>query len=94
MVLPEHLDNIIGAFENRQDIEKYAKVATLAEVNANDFNLNIPRYVDTFEAEDEIDFNAIAQALQALEIDSQKTDAEIAKFCAELGIDSPFTEAK
>jgi len=93
-LLPEHLDNIIGAFENRQDIEKYAKVATLAEVKANDFNLNIPRYVDTFEAEAEINLNDIAQQLQALELVSLKTDAEIAKFCAELGIDSPFTEAK
>lgn len=93
-LLPEHLDNIIGAFENRQDIEKYAKVTTLSEVKANDFNLNIPRYVDTFEVEEEIDLNAIAKQLQALEIDSQKTDAEIAKFCAELGIDSPFAEAK
>ncbi|MCM8514043.1 type I restriction-modification system subunit M [Acinetobacter bereziniae] len=93
-LLPEHLDNIIGAFENRQDIEKYAKVATLQEVKDNDFNLNIPRYVDTFEAEAEIDLDVIAKQLQALEVESQKTDAVIAKFCAELGIDSPFAEAK
>jgi type I restriction enzyme M protein len=63
-LLPEHLDNIIGAFENRQNIEKYAHVATLKEVKDNDFNLNIPRYVDTFEAEDEIDLDAIAQAFR------------------------------
>ncbi|RYL29577.1 type I restriction-modification system subunit M [Acinetobacter piscicola] len=93
-LLPEHLDNIIGAFENRQDIEKYAKVARLAEVKANDYNLNIPRYVDTFEAEDEIDLDAIAKQLQALEANSQATDQVIADFCKELGIDSPFTEAK
>lgn len=93
-LLPEHLDNIVGAFENRQNIEKYAHVATLKDVKDNDFNLNIPRYVDTFEAEDEIDLDAIAKQLQALEIESQKTDVEIAKFCAELGIDSPFAEAK
>lgn len=93
-LLPEHLDNIVGAFENRQNIEKYAYVASLKDVKDNDFNLNIPRYVDTFEAEDEIDLDAIAKQLQALEIESQKTDVEIAKFCAELGIDSPFAEAK
>ncbi|MFX6517814.1 N-6 DNA methylase, partial [Acinetobacter baumannii] len=63
-LLPEHLDNIIGAFENRQNIDKYAHVATLQEVKDNDFNLNIPRYVDTFEAEDEIDLDAIAKQLQ------------------------------
>ena len=93
-LLPEHLDSILGAFENRQNIEKYAHVATLKEITDNDFNLNIPRYVDTFEAEAEIDLNVIAKHLHALEQDSQKTDAVIANFCAELGIDSPFREAK
>ena len=92
--MPEHLDNILGAFENRQDIEKYAKVASLQEVKDNDYNLNIPRYVDTFEAEAEIDLDAIAKQLQALEVESQKTDAVIAGFCKELGIDSPFAEVK
>ncbi len=93
-LLPEHLDHIIGAFENRQNIEKYAKVATLQEVKDNDFNLNIPRYVDTFEAEAEIDLDAIAKKLQSLEVESHKTDAVIADFCKELGIDSPFAEVK
>ncbi|MGG2098040.1 type I restriction-modification system subunit M [Acinetobacter haemolyticus] len=93
-LLPEHLDNIIGAFENRQHIDKYAHVATLQEVKDNDFNLNIPRYVDTFEAEDVIDLDAIAQQLQALEAESQKTDAVISEFCKELGIASPFAEVK
>ena len=93
-LLPEHLDKIIDAFTQRQNIEKYAKVATLQEVKDNDYNLNIPRYVDTFEAEDEIDLNAIAQQLKELEQKSQKTDQVIAEFCKELGIDSPFAEVK
>lgn len=93
-LLPEHIENIIAAYENRQDIEKYAKVATLQEVKDNDYNLNIPRYVDTFEAEDEIDLNAIAQQLKELEQQSQNTDKVIAEFCKELGIDSPFAEVK
>ena len=89
-LLPEHLDKIIDAFTQRQNIDKYAKVATLQEVKDNDYNLNIPRYVDTFEAEDEIDLNAIAQQLKELEQKSQKTDQVIAEFCKELGIDSPL----
>ena len=93
-LLPEHLDKIIDAFTQRQNIEKYAKVATLQEVKDNDYNLNIPRYVDTFEAEDEIDLNAIAQQLKDLEQQSQNTDKVIAEFCKELGIDSPFSEVK
>jgi len=93
-LLPEHLDKIIDAFTQRQNIDKYAKVATLQEVKDNDYNLNIPRYVDTFEAEDEIDLNAIAQQLKELEQQSQNTDKVIADFCKELGIDSPFAEVK
>lgn len=93
-LLPEHIENIIGAFENRQNIEKYAHVATLQQVKENDYNLNIPRYVDTFEAEAEIDLDAIAKQLQELEQESQKTDAIIADFCKELGIASPFAEVK
>ncbi|WP_312080550.1 type I restriction-modification system subunit M [Acinetobacter schindleri] len=93
-LLPKHIENIIAAYENRQDIEKYAKVAALQEVKDNDFNLNIPRYVDTFEAEAEIDLDAIAKQLQVLEVESQKTDVVIAGFCKELGIDSPFVEVK
>ena len=93
-LLPEHLDKIIDAFTQRQNIDKYAKVATLQEVKDNDYNLNIPRYVDTFEAEDEIDLNTIAQQLKDLEQQSQKTDEVIADFCKELGIDSPFAEVK
>ena len=93
-LLPEHLENIIAAAENRQDIEKYAHVATLQQVKDNNYNLNIPRYVDTFEAEAEIDLDAIAQQLQQLEKDSQKTDVLIADFCKELGIASPFAEVK
>ena len=93
-LLPDHLDKIIDAFTQRQNIEKYAKVATLQEVKDNDYNLNIPRYVDTFEVEDEIDLNTIAQQLKDLEQASKKTDQVIADFCKELGIDSPFSEIK
>ncbi|MDY6450624.1 type I restriction-modification system subunit M [Acinetobacter faecalis] len=93
-LLPEHLDKVLDAFINRVDVEKYAKVATLQEVKDNDYNLNIPRYVDTFEAEDEIDLADIAKQLQALEVESQNTDKVIADFCKELGIDSPFVEVK
>src|SRR5690606_36877575 len=93
-LLSAHLDKIVVAFEKRENIEKYAHVATLQEVKDNDYNLNIPRYVDTSEAEAEIDLDMIAQQLQAVEMESKKTDAMIAEFCKELGIASPFAEVK
>ena len=53
------IDRIVEAYERREDVDKYAHVATMAEIEENGFNLNIPRYVDTFESEEEIDLNEI-----------------------------------
>jgi type I restriction enzyme M protein len=84
------IDKIINTYRNRTTIEKYSKKASLTEIATNDYNLNIPRYVDTFEAEEIIDINAIANELKALETIIKSTDETIAKFCKELGIETPF----
>ena len=89
-LLPEHIDKIVSVYSNRSNEPKYSHVASLADIKANDYNLNIPRYVDTFEAEDAIDLNAIATQLAELEQASKSTDATIAAFCLELGIKPPF----
>jgi len=86
----EHVAKIIEAYQARENIDKYAYVAKLSEVAENDYNLNIPRYVDTFEEEEPVDIEAVAAKLHALESDMQQTDAAIAGFCKELGIPSPF----
>ena len=86
----EHIDKIISTYRNRTEIEKYCKRASLQEIITNDYNLNIPRYVDTFEVEESIDINAIAQSLKALETEMKDTDKAIAEFCKELNIDTPF----
>ncbi len=70
--------------------EKYSYVAKLEEVAENDYNLNIPRYVDTFEEEEPVDLAAASKELKALEKDMAKTDATIADYCKQLGIDTPF----
>jgi type I restriction enzyme M protein len=89
-LLPEHIDKIVTAYATRTNEPKYSHIASLAAIKANDYNLNIPRYVDTFEAEDAIDLNAIAVQLTELEQTSKATDATIAVFCLELGIKPPF----
>jgi len=86
----EHIEKIVSTFRNRTETEKYSKRATLQEIITNDYNLNIPRYVDTFEAEESIDLNAIANKLKALETEMKNTDQEIAEFCAALNISTPF----
>ena len=55
----------------------------------NDFNLNIPRYVDTFEPEPEVDLPSVSAALKQIDIDMSDVDATIAVFCKELGIEAP-----
>ena len=87
---PTHIDKILQAFKTRSNQDKYSHVASLSSIKANDYNLNIPRYVDTFEAEEAIDLNAIAAQLNALEQTQFATDQVIASFCKELGIAPPF----
>lgn len=86
----EHIDTIVNTYRERKTIDKYSYVATLDEVAENDYNLNIPRYVDTFEEEDPIDLDVVANELQALEKDIIETDATIADFCNQLNIKTPF----
>jgi len=85
----DHVAKIIETYAARETIDKYAYVAPLAEVAENDCNLNIPRYVDTFEEEEPVDIEAVATELHALESDMAETDATIAGFCKELGITAP-----
>jgi type I restriction enzyme M protein len=81
---------IIDTYRNRTELPKYSKKSTLGDIAKNDYNLNIPRYVDTFEAEENIDIEAIATALKALDKSMADTDKTIAQFCAELNISTPF----
>ena len=85
-----HLANIIETYRTRQTKDKYSYNATLVEVQENDYNLNIPRYVDTFEEEEAIDLLSISTDLKALEKDIAVTDTMIADFCKQLNIETPF----
>jgi len=84
------IDAIVDAYVKRADADKYAHVATMAEIAENGFNLNIPRYVDTFEPEEEIDLNAVAAEIRKLQAEIKGIDAELKPFFDELGLDFPF----
>ena len=87
----QHVKKIIDAYEHRKTIEKYAYVAPLAEVAANEYDLNIPRYVDTFEEELPVNLQATIGQLQLIEDKMREVDDQISDFCTELGIPAPFT---
>lgn len=93
-LLPKHIDKIADTYNDWKAQEKYSYIATLEDIRNNDYNLNIPRYVDTFEAEEEIDLNAVAQEIRDLERKVAEIDKTIAGFCKELGIDKPFVLAE
>ena len=86
MLREEHINKIVETFRNRTVIEKYSHLATLQEVADNDCNLNIPRYVDTFEAEEEIDIQAVMQEIKSLEAKRAELDKEIDVYFKELGL--------
>ncbi|CAI9678694.1 type I restriction-modification system subunit M [Elizabethkingia anophelis] len=86
MLREEHIDKIVETYRNRTTIEKYSHLATLKEVEENDYNLNIPRYVDTFEAEEEIDIQSVMQEIKFLEAKRAELYKEIDVYFKELGL--------
>lgn len=71
-MLDEHIDEVMNLYTKRETVEKEAFLSSFEDIEKNDFNLNIPRYVDTFEEEEPIDLNALLT-------DMKKTDEEIEK---------------
>lgn len=86
----EDVELIVRTYQRRESIDKYSYVASLDEIRENDYNLNIPRYVDTFEEEEPVDLEAVSAELKTLEEQLTETNKTIAKFCAELNIPTPF----
>jgi type I restriction enzyme M protein len=74
----EHIGKIVATVEAWEDVDKYAHLATFEEIKENDFNLNIPRYVDTFEEEEEIDIDAVQREIDALEKELVEVRAKMA----------------
>jgi type I restriction enzyme M protein len=87
---PEDIERIVSTYRKRECIAKFSHVAERSEVAGNDYNLNIPRYVDTFDEDEKIDLNAVSAKLTALEGEMTATNKELTGFCKELGIALPY----
>ncbi|MDQ6994689.1 MAG: type I restriction-modification system subunit M, partial [Mariprofundaceae bacterium] len=81
----KHLSNILDTYKTRKTVDKYAYLASFDEIKENDFNLNIPRYVDTFEEEKEIDLMAVLQERKQLKGTLADLEVEMASYLKELG---------
>lgn len=82
----DHVERIVRAFEAFKTVEKYAYRATPRELADNEFNLNIPRYVDTFEEEAEIDLDAVKAEIETLESQLASVRKKMSGYLKELGL--------
>jgi len=80
------ITKITRTFEKFKSVDKYAYRATRKEIESNDYNLNIPRYVDTFEPEEEIDIKAVQSEIDQLETELAETKKQIKKYLKQLGV--------
>lgn len=81
----EDIQRIVDAYENYEDVEKFAYVASLDEVKENDYNLNIPRYVDTFEEEELVDMEEVAKNIASIKEELEEIEAQMDNYLKELG---------
>jgi len=87
---PGHIDQIIYTYRNRTEELKYSKLVSLKAIAENDYNLNIPRYVDTFEAEEKIDLIQVCNTIQVISELSIETDRKISIYTSELNLPTPL----
>jgi type I restriction enzyme M protein len=88
----ENVQSILDLYTNRKDVEKKAHLASFDEIKKNDFNLNIPRYVDTFEKEADIDISSLTDEISATDAELKKNTAELVSQLKELTSEDPKTK--
>ena len=82
----EDIEKVISTFEQFETVDKYSYVASPEDLEENDFNLNIPRYVDTFEPEPEVDIGEVQEEIEELEEELIEVREKMNKYLQELGV--------
>ena len=82
----KHIDDIVQAYQKRKNIARFAHVAPLKEITENEYNLNIPHYVDTFEEEEIIDIEKVRQNIRWLKKEIIKAEAKVNGYLKEIGL--------
>ena len=87
-IVPGHMniDKIVDAYAKRVDVDKFAHVADMQEIEENGYNLNIPRYVDTFEEEEPVDLDAVKSKIQTLDSETKAAIDKAESFMRQLGL--------
>lgn len=87
VITDEDIDRIVDAYVNRSEIDKFSHVAYMDELERNDYNCNIPRYVDSFEKEEPVDIDAQTKVIRACDAQSAEIDKQLSVFLKELGLE-------
>lgn len=82
----EDIELIVNTYQNRKAVDKYSSVVSRDLIRENEYNLNIPRYVDTFEEEEQIDIAAVQKNIANIESELKKAQAKMAGYLKELGL--------
>ena len=82
----ENIQKILETYKNYKEVEKYSHVATMDEIKENEYNLNIKRYVDTFEEEEEIDIEETKKNIERINEELQVLEKELQELLKELGL--------
>ena len=86
----QHFVKVISTYRNRKEEKRYSKRILLGELSENEYNLNLPRYIDTSEEMEEIAIALVSKQLKDIEIEIKQTGARLLAYCNELQIDTPF----
>ena len=82
----KHADKIVDTYKNRKEIEKFSRLVQPDEIQENDYNLNITRYVDTFEEEEEVDIHATIVEIKKIDPELRKLEEEMGGYLKQLNI--------
>jgi len=83
---PEDISKIYDTYSNWKEIDKYSHIAKIKEIEENDYNLNIPRYVDTFEEEEPVDIKEVQSEIKKLKKELGEVEAKMDAYLVELGL--------
>lgn len=88
----ENIEKVVSTYRERKTVEKYAHLASFEEIKENDFNLNIPRYVDTFEEEEPIDMAAIGKEIKEIRQEKQALETSLFEAISSLQVNAEDAE--
>ncbi|GEK92030.1 type I restriction-modification system subunit M [Alkalibacterium kapii] len=82
----EDIQRIVDTYDNFETVDKYSYVASRDEIIENDYNLNIPRYVDTFEEEEPVDMKEVKQNIKKIKSEIAEVEKQMEAYLEELGL--------